>query len=364
MIKLRHVFALNRQGLNLRRGAVLAVILVPLIVIGVFPEQQKYFLSAIFGVLFVSMCDPGGDYSYRLPRTGAVAAAGALLTALGFAIGPHAWGYVVLAVFVITLLAGLAVKLGSHLFVAAYLLDVWFVITLGLPASYHAAGIQTGPWPQALAWLAGSAVWIAVSAIIWLARGRTAQPQPVAEIPGDTSPVPLTRPRILFAIIRAVAVSAAVAISFGLAVPDAYWMPVSAIVAMKPSLQQSALIAAQRLAGTIIGAALAAVFLTAVDNKTALQIVIVILFALAGSIRTVNYAWYTAAVAAGVLIAIDLPHPASLTAEGRRILFTFAGVGIALIVMLLASLLQKRAAAYSAKGVLTGPGQRDRPRPL
>ena len=82
-------------------------------------------------------------------------------------------------------------------------------------------------------------------------------------------------------------------------------------------------------------------FLVAVSNKTALEVIIVILFALAGSIRTVSYAWYTAAVAAAVLIAVDVPHPSNLDAEGRRILFTLAGVGIAVIVMLLANLLQK-----------------------
>ena len=72
--------------------------------------------------------------------------------------------------------------------------------------------------------------------------------------------------------------------------------------------------------------------------------IIVVLFALAGSIRTVSYTWYTAAVAAAVLIAADIPHPTDLTHEVRRILFTLAGVGISIIVLLLAGLLQKRTA--------------------
>jgi len=120
---------------------------------------------------------------------------------------------------------------------------------------------------------------------------------------------------------------------------------------MKPSLQQSALIAEQRVAGTILGAAAAALVLLAVDNRTALEVIIVVLFALAGSIRTVGYTWYTGAVAGAVLIAMDVPHPSSLTDEGRRILFTFAGVGIAVIVMFLASLLQK----HTAKAVPQAP---------
>jgi hypothetical protein len=44
-----------------------------------------------------------------------------------------------------------------------------------------------------------------------------------------------------------------------------------------------------------------------------------------------------------VLIAEDLPHPADLASEGRRVLFTFAGVGIAVVVVL-GNLLQKRTA--------------------
>ncbi len=121
-------------------------------------------------------------------------------------------------------------------------------------------------------------------------------------------------------------------------------MPTAAIIAMKPSLQQSTLIAAQRVAGTVVGAAVAALVLVTVDNRTALEVIVVVLLALAGAIRTMGYTWYTAAVAGAVLIAMDVPHPSNFTDEGRRILFTFAGVGIAVIVMFLADLLQKRSA--------------------
>jgi hypothetical protein len=46
-------------------------------------------------------------------------------------------------------------------------------------------------------------------------------------------------------------------------------------------------------------------------------------------------------MAGAVLIAIDVPRRGNLDAEGRRILFTLAGVGIAIIVRLLANLLQR-----------------------
>ncbi len=55
-----------------------------------------------------------------------------------------------LAAFVVTVLAGLAINFGLHYLVAGILLNVWFLIALalaGLPAR-----ISANPWQQALAW--------------------------------------------------------------------------------------------------------------------------------------------------------------------------------------------------------------------
>ena len=173
-------------------------------------------------------------------------------------------------------------------------------------------------------------------------RGRGSSKQLFADvIPGDTKPIPLTTPVIMFAVVRAVAVAIAVAIAFGLDVPNADWMPVAALVAMRSSLEQSRMVAGQRLFGTIIGALVAALLLVAVDDKTALEVVVVLLGPFAAMIRASSYTWYCATVAAHVLIAMDLPNPSDLTAEGRRVLFTFVGVGIAVVVMFLAGLLAK-----------------------
>ncbi|MFI5062591.1 MAG: FUSC family protein [Streptosporangiales bacterium] len=357
MTQIAEIFKVKWQEFKLRRFVVFGVILGLLIIVGVLPGERRYFLSAIFGALFVALSDPGGKRGPRVAKMAVMAGAGALLTGLAFGIGAGAWGWVVLAAFVVTLLGGLAVKYGVHRFVAAYLLNVWFIIALSLPTllSFHlprlySSGlIHAQSWQQALAWLVGSALWLAYASLMWLARGRTPQPQPVAEIPGDVSPRALTRPLVLFAVIRALAVAIAVAISFGLKLPDADWMPIAAIIAMKPSLQQSALVAEQRVAGTIVGAAAAALVLLAIGNITALEVIVVVLFALGASIRTMSYTFYTAAIAAAVLIAADVPNPSNLTHEGRRILFTLAGVGIAIIVLLLAGLLQKRTAKTAEK---------------
>ena len=69
-----------------------------------------------------------------------------------------------------------------------------------------------------------------------------------------------------------------------------------------------------------------------------------ILAALAGTFRSANYAIYCTCMAAVVLTVDGVSNPTSHAAEGRRVLFTFIGLGIGLIVLLLAGLLKRRAA--------------------
>ena len=308
----------------------------------------------MFGVLFAGLADPGGGFGYRASHIAVFALIGGALTALGFGIGGDGWGWLVLAAFAVTLVAGLAVMFGVRRFVAALLLNLWFVVALGLAFSFHHhAHITSYTWAQVLAWVGGSALWIAVTFIAWLVRGREDRPQPVAELPGDIARRKLTRPLIMFAVIRAVAIGGSVALAFGLDLPHGYWLPIAAMVAMKPSLQQSTLIAVQRLAGALIGAAAAALLLlipasehglSLLAIERGLEVVALVLLMHGAAIRFWNYALYGGAIAAGVLILVDLPQPSNYGAEGYRVLWTLCGVGIGVLVMLLAGLLAKRTA--------------------
>jgi hypothetical protein len=62
------------------------------------------------------------------------------------------------------------------------------------------------------------------------------------------------------------------------------------------------------------------------------------------AIRFWNYAFYSAAIAGGALIMVDLPQPSNYAAEGYRMLWTLCGVAMALAFMLLVGLLAKRRA--------------------
>ena len=261
-----------------------------------------------------------------------------------------AWGWLVLAVFAVTL----AAAFGVRRFVTALLLNLWFIVTLGVAYSFHHhAHITSYTSAQTAAWAGGAALWIAVTFIGWLARGRQDRPQPVAELPGDTARRQLSRPLIMFAVIRALVMAGTVALAFGLDLSHGYWLPIAAMVAMKPSLQQATLVAAQRLAGALIGAAAAALVLLIPASEhgirlfaitLGLEVVALVLLMHGAAIRFWNYALCTGAIAAGVLILVDLPQPSNYSAEGYRVLWTLCGVAIGVLVMLLAGLLAKRAA--------------------
>jgi len=360
---LSKVFELNPAGLNWPRAVMaLDVMLVPLVVFWTIGHEE-YLLSAVIGVLFAALADPGGGYGYRVWHVAVFALIGAGVTALAFGIGGDAWGWLVLAASLVTLAAGLAAMFGVHRFVAAYLLNIWFIIALAVASGFHHAAqnasyilaghITSYTWAQVLAWAGGSALWIAVTFVAWLIRGRRDRPQPWAELPGDTSRRKLTRPLIMFAVLRAIVIAGTFALAFGLSLSHGYWLPIAAIVAMKASLDQATIAAVQRLAGALIGAAAAALLLLipasehglrlfAIDRG--LEVVALVLLMHGAAVRFWNYALYCGAIAAAVLILLDLPQPSDYAAEGYRVLWTLCGVGIGVLVMLLAGLLAKRTA--------------------
>jgi uncharacterized membrane protein YgaE (UPF0421/DUF939 family) len=129
---------------------------------------------------------------------------------------------------------------------------------------------------------------------------------------------------------------------------------------MKASLDQTTIIAAQRLAGALIGAAAAALLLLLPASEhglrllavtRGLEVVALVILINGVAIRFWNYALYCGAIAAGVLILIDLPHPPNYAAEGYRVLWTVCGVGIGVLVMLLAGLLARRSAKTPPQSV-------------
>jgi hypothetical protein len=368
---LAEVFQLNPAGLQWPRAVMfLDIALVPLVLFWAIGYEQ-YLLSALFGALWTWLADPGGSYGQRVSRMAIYAATGAGLTALGFGIGGDAWGWLVLAASAVTLVASLAVVMfGPRGFVNALMLNIWFIIALAVAFGFHHSShhITQYTWAQTLAWTGGAALWIVVSFIWWLISGRHQdQPQPIAELPGDTSRQKLTPPIVVFAVLRTVVIAGTSAIAFGANPSHGVWLVFSALIAMKPSLEQSTVTAMQRLAGALIGAGVAILLLLIPANVHGLHLVAVtlgleavalVLLAHAAATRFLSYAVFYTFVSAGVLTLLDVLQPTDYSAEGYRVLWVFCGVAIGVVVMLLAGLLGRRKAKAPPQPRAAVPEQR------
>jgi len=181
---LSEVFAFDASAINWPRGVMfLDIALAPLVLFWAIGHEQ-YLLSAIFAAFFTVIIDPGGSIGTRTLRMCIFGLAGAGVTALGFGLGTVGWGWLVLASFLVTLVAGLAIILGVHAFVSALLLNVWFIVCVALGQGlHHITRISDHTWAQVAAWAGGSALWIVVALIVWLMAGRRDMPPPMPEIP-------------------------------------------------------------------------------------------------------------------------------------------------------------------------------------
>jgi hypothetical protein len=347
-----------------------ATALVPLLVLKAV-DHEELWLSFTFAVLFTMVSDMvvSSPYATRLRWSLGFVLVGTLLTALGYLLGGATWSLVALAVFVTTLLSYLMAVYGRRGALAGILLNMWFLVSLSVALSLHKSPAQTWPLigPQALAWLAGGVLWMVVAWALWmLQQGRRAREQQgqehqaqgqqatsAAPSSPDTAPASadLAAPLVVFALLAAVAVAIATAIAWGFAIPNADWMPVATVVAMKSRLADSISIAAQRVAGTLIGAIASAILLSFVHDQTVIIVIMVVVCALGVALHEVNYALYCACIAMIVLTALGLPHPGDLADNWQRVAWTFVGVGIALVVMFLADVVHPRAGTTRRRSV-------------
>jgi hypothetical protein len=160
-----HLFEFKADKLNWGFGLrVVVALFVSFIVLGALGLAQ-YWASLSFGVIYVGISDVfthNAPLGYRMRRLGIITLAGALLTALGWVLGVN-WELAVLGTFVITLLLGATLAWGKPDALAAYLLNIWFLVSL----SFH--GGTAKALPLALAWLIGGALYM-LSALVRFKR--------------------------------------------------------------------------------------------------------------------------------------------------------------------------------------------------
>jgi hypothetical protein len=334
------LFTLKPELFHPVYGLVMAAVLyVPLLLFKA-AGHEGLWLSFSYGIIVPMACDylVSDAFTTRMRWSAVIVLVGALLTALGYVLGGASWPLVALAVFVSTLLGLLIAANGQRMAVAGVMLNIWFLIALSVTSALHQSPAQTWPLagPQALAWLAGGVLWLVGAWVVWMVqRARARQPVPDTA-PQNAAVARLSRPQVSYAVLAAVAVALATAVAWGFGLPNADWMPVATIIAIKPSLEASTYVGGQRVAGTLVGAILATILLYTVHDRTLLEVLLVAAVALGNAAHDMNYALYCVGITTNILIWLGLPHPASVTDTWQRVAWTLIGAGIAVAVMLLA----------------------------
>jgi hypothetical protein len=334
------LFTFDRKQFHPAEGPISATYLfLPLLVLK-WLGYEELWLSFAFGAIFtrstfVAVNDAAGS---RIRWSIAFVLAGTVLTALGYILGGAEWVVVVLAVFVSTFLSYLPSAYSPHGATGGVLLNIWFLIALSTTFALGKPPSETWPLagPQAFAWLAGGALWL-ICAFAWRAvipwRSESYHPSAAQ----DPSTGHISRPLVTFAGYAALAVALATAVAWGFHVPThADWMPLGAVVAMKPKFDSSVYVAGQRVAGALVGAILATILLTLVQDRTILLVLIVVFFSVGNMVHDANYALYYACISTEVLISLGLPQPGNLLDNYARVLWTLVGVGIAIMVSFVA----------------------------
>ena len=129
-----------------------------------------------------------------------------------------------------------------------------------------------------------------------------------------------------------VAIGIATAIYRFLHLPRGYWMPLTALLVLKPDFNDTFARGAARIAGTILGAGIAALIVTELHPRSAVVIVLLLAFVWAGyALFRMNYTIFTIAITGYVVFILKLSGVGEITAITARAIDTIAGGGLALL---------------------------------
>ena len=339
------ILRIDREQVRFRRAASgLVAMLAVVLFIGV---GEDFVIAALMATLFVTAAGGDGTLAERLPGMVRFTILGSVLGGLAYWSADDAV-VVALVVGLATYLGTLAAAAGPTAERAGLYLTIWPLLALMMGSA------DTEPWIVTVAFLAGGALSIAVTAVRLHFAGRD-EPRQIDE-PDEQDMVagePLTRPGQLaaavaspiglFALLRAVAVAVGVVLGFWWFSSYPLWVAITVIVVVRPSSSQSVSMAVQRTLGTAIGVAIA-VLLAQVFPRTDVAVAIALLVSAFFMIafHNANYTLFAAFLTATLVFAQRLVQADAFEAGWERLLATAVGALIAFAVTAITLPIQRR----------------------
>ncbi|MFY9665494.1 MAG: FUSC family protein [Candidatus Cybelea sp.] len=172
----------------------------------------------------------------------------------------------------------------------------------------------------------------ATEAASMLARGRLprfallSQPRPGPYVQNHIDW--LSRDSLRFALVLAIAMI----LGRHFAAHRGYWIPLTAALVLKPDFQTTFVRGAARIAGTMVGAVIAALALALVHGRPAFEIAGLLLAAACAYLTfNPNYALFTVAITSFVVIVLAMRGLPGTTTVDERLLDTLAGGALAMV---------------------------------
>jgi uncharacterized membrane protein YccC len=117
----------------------------------------------------------------------------------------------------------------------------------------------------------------------------------------------------------------AMTVSAALNLPHGHWMTITAMLSLRGTYGETVEHLLQRIGGTAVGSAFAAVLLTLVSDQATIAVLVFLLSLIAFSMRTVNFTYWWLFSTPLTMLLLDFSVPSGWITAGQRIGLTFAG---------------------------------------
>lgn len=297
--------------------------------------------AALMATLFVTAAGGDGTMSERLPGMIGFTIIGAILGGLAYWSADDGIA-VALVLGIATYLGTLAAAAGPTAGRAGLYLTIWPLFALLMGSA------DTEPWTVSVAFLAGGALSIGVTALRLRVTtedeaGEIDEPEERDTIAGERLSRPdqlgaaVRSPIGLFALLRTAAVVVAVILGFWWFPSYPLWVAITVIVVVKPSSNQSLSVAIQRTLGTAVGVAIAVMVAQVLPSG---DVAVVIAFLVSGCLmvafNNANYTLFATFLTAMLVFGQRLAHADAFEAGWERLAATAVGAVIAITVMAIA----------------------------
>lgn len=141
-------------------------------------------------------------------------------------------------------------------------------------------------------------------------------------------------------------------------VPSGYWIPMTALLVLKPAFNETVKRALARITGTLVGAVLTSYLVAHLQPSPIMLAFLIILFAfLSYALVNVNYALFTLFMTAYIVFLLALANLPGPVIAHRRALCTITGGALALLVHLDAVRRWRRKAGHNSSLPLAAPAR-------